>query len=288
MIRKGTPMLKIIRISFVGLAFVFMNALPVMAQECWEEVEQDLNQQELEIDERVTILSSFWEEITLEQIKTCLNNGADVNARDWVGATPLHEVAGKSFEVISLLLKAGADLNARSALGGTPLHQVAKWNRDPKAIIALLDAGADLHARDDWGNTPLHNAANINHNPEVIVVLLNAGADVHARNRDDWQGRTPIHEAADGWDNSEVIIVLLEAGADVNARDKDGRTPLHLAVFSDAGISSTSFEYIPILLKAGVDVNARDKDGKTALYYASKNEFVKDTKEYWALHDAQY
>lgn len=63
-----------------------------------------------------------------------------------------------------MLLNAGADLNARDSLGYTPLLLVAGGLRDDyisdtgKAAAArmLIDAGADIHARDNSGGTALH------------------------------------------------------------------------------------------------------------------------------------
>ena len=49
---------------------------------------------------------------------------------------------------------AGADPNARDENGGTPLHGAAMINDNPAIITALLDAGADASARDAQGQTP--------------------------------------------------------------------------------------------------------------------------------------
>ena len=78
-------------------------------------------------------------------------------------------------------LDAGADLEARDGLGRTPLHRAAAFGERPAMIRALLDAGADLEARDDAGHTPLHWAAQFSQHPAVIETLLDAGADAKAR-----------------------------------------------------------------------------------------------------------
>ena len=66
---------------------------------------------------------------------------------------------------VSECLGAGADLNARDKQGKTPLHTAALWNKNPAVFAALLKAGADLNARDKQDATPLHRAAGFNKNP---------------------------------------------------------------------------------------------------------------------------
>ncbi len=100
---------------------------------------------------------------------------------------------GASTEDVQTCLNAGADPNARSKNGVTPLHSAASGNENPAVIQALIDAGADLEARNEGGITPLHGAAAVNENPAVIEALLDAGADLEARTEGGW---TPLHGAA--------------------------------------------------------------------------------------------
>ena len=104
-----------------------------------------------------------------------LKAGADPNARDEGGHTPLYMVGsyGSDYsEVIATLVKAGADPNARDEDGQTALHQVAQATAHPETVTALIKAGADPNARDEDGNTPLHRAAFHNANPEILTALL--------------------------------------------------------------------------------------------------------------------
>ena len=77
----------------------------------------------------------------------------------------------------------GADVNARDAIGGTPLMWAAMYNQNPEVITTLLKAGADIMARDKGSEPPLMSAAGSNMNPEVITTLLRAGVDVNARDK---------------------------------------------------------------------------------------------------------
>src|SRR6266581_4609189 len=67
----------------------------------------------------------------IERVRTLLEQGADVNARNAFGAAPLHEAAwsGNS-TLVDLLLSRGADVNERHAeAGSTPLHYAVITNQ---------------------------------------------------------------------------------------------------------------------------------------------------------------
>ena len=178
----------------------------------------------------------FFRTATPEQVTACLAAGADVNDANFGdNDTPLHLAASSNENpaVIGLLLEAGADLEAREVAGETPLHWAA-GSANAVAVEALLAAGANLEARGEEGRTPLHEAAMSYEDPTVVIgLLLEAGANLEAQVV--WQdsslgkgsGDTPLHEAADY--PPAAVAALLAAGADVNARNRSGLTPLYLA-----------------------------------------------------------
>ena len=168
-----------------------------------------------------TVMGDSFQNATVENVTACLEAGADVNARNVSGRTPLHWVAryNNNPAVIEALLKAGAGVMARDTFEETALHDAARKNKNPAVIETLLKAGADVMARDTFEGTPLHDAARSNKNLAVIEALLKAGADVNARNYED---ETPLHRAAIPSKNDEVVSALLVAGADPYARDNKG------------------------------------------------------------------
>lgn len=82
------------------------------------------------------------------------------------GSTNGYETALRS------LLDAGANVNARDPIGGTVL-QLASQLGDADGVRVFLNAGAEVNSRDDSGGTALHYAENV----EVARLLLEAGAD---------------------------------------------------------------------------------------------------------------
>ena len=81
---------------------------------------------------------------------------------DEYGRTPLHNALiplfeAVDFQAIARLLKQGADPNAQDDNGFSPLHFAAQ-EALPEAARLLLDAGAAPNIKDFFGNTPLFRA----------------------------------------------------------------------------------------------------------------------------------
>ena len=151
----------------------------------------------------------FFRTATVEDVTSCIQAGADVNARDDAGRSPLHYAAQYSDDptIVTVLVGAMAEVDGRSDDGETPLHRAAQFNGNPGIIIALADSGADLNARRNDGKTPLHHAARHQEDPEVVRMLLQAGADVNVTDED---GSTPLDDAQD----PDIIAVLRAAGGE--------------------------------------------------------------------------
>ena len=52
------------------------------------------------------------------------------------------------------MIEGGADPDARNERGRTPLHAAAAFGSNPSVITALIEAGAEPAARDDAGMVP--------------------------------------------------------------------------------------------------------------------------------------
>ena len=222
----------------------------------------------------------------------CLEEGADVLARDRHGNTVLHGIASMDAAVTAVLLAAGAEVNARNSRGTTPLHNAVE-SRNPATVSALLEAGAEVNAADSDGDTPLMRASGLSYSareaaelaqffltsvypiaptqygespidaaagsaePEVIRLLAAAGAEVNRRHPAD--GAFPLHRAVLGEGAKSRVGALLEAGANPHVRDAEGNTPLHLAAPED------DTAVISLLVNAGADWSTRNDKGETPL-----------------------
>ena len=77
-------------------------------------------------------------------------------------STPMMVAAREGgVETVRWLLVQGAEVNARDSGGATPLHAAARpwWSEKPELVSVLLEAGADRRARDAAGRTALDTAA---------------------------------------------------------------------------------------------------------------------------------
>ena len=78
------------------------------------------------------------------------------------------------------MLEKGADANAKDTYGETPLIIALRYNAAPEIILALLEKGADANAKCSTSDdSPLIIALRYNAVPEIILALLEKGAEIN-------------------------------------------------------------------------------------------------------------
>ncbi len=197
----------------------------------------------------------------LDRVRYLAAHGADVNAHDGEGYTPLISATRSGFvDVATFLAAHKADPNLSDLSGWTPLMWAA-WGDDPGLVKMLLSHGAKLDATDKDALTPLAIAAQ-NGKLKSTLALIDAGADVNAPVAKG--GYTPLMLAVLSG-SSDIVTSLIAHGARVNATNAGGVTALMIAA------ASNRTTIAGLLLKSGADVNARSEDGRSALSIAHAN-----------------
>jgi hypothetical protein len=164
------------------------------------------------------------------------------NTKDRQDRTALHfAILFNRPPIIKLLIAAGAEIDARDAEGLTPLHYcvMEPWATDSPTITEiLLDAGADLQSRDNRGRTPLMFAIDCS-SSGPIRFLLEKGACLESRNSSEEES---IVYSGMG-DNNTNGNGLYPITGNIEAKDTNGKTLLHRcqpkpAVFNEGIIVS--------------------------------------------------
>ncbi len=171
-----------------------------------------------------------------------MEQGADINARDWYGQTPLWAAVDlRNLEVPGATRENGIDRDAAYGL-----------------IEALLQRGADVNARTQE-YSPEHR----------WVTRLGSLSWV------DFTGQTPFLRAALSGD-VRTMQLLLQHGADANIATFEGTTPLMAAAGINWVVNQTFDEGEAALLEAvqlahaqGNDVNAVNSMGLAAIHGAA-------------------
>jgi uncharacterized protein len=234
-------------------------------------------------------------------ISLLIENGANLNARNGDGSTPMMlAIVNDRFDTAANLLKRGADSNDGSLYFITEMRDATTdWRaRDgtvfradhPNQLSALaltrllLDAGADpnqpfigqMHNTsmccDTKANaTPFYRAA-IAADVETLTLMLAHGANT------EWlPAKTPTSDGADAADdnsnnssnNKTALMLAINGGKGVGVAGGPNDLREGLPKFREAANRDT-LAAVTVLLEAGAAVNVRDANAETALHIAAK------------------
>lgn len=169
-------------------------------------------------------------------VKALLDLGADLALRGPTGTTVVHMVAAypRTLPLLGGIVARGADVNARDRYGQTPL-MTAVLRGHVRGARALLALGADPRLRDDQGGTVVYHfvagiygfRAGEPHAEQLALLreLIALGVDPNAPGP---YRKTAVTVAAEKG-LSDVIEALRDAGGSISAPDAGGLTPLQTA-----------------------------------------------------------
>ena len=111
----------------------------------------------------------------IEEVKTMLSSGADINQKNRMGGTPLHTaIMNRQKAIAQLLIAGGADVNAKTNGGQTPLSEAVK-SGDKELVEQLIAKKADVNAITGPGENALLLAKKSG-NAEITDLLVKNGA----------------------------------------------------------------------------------------------------------------
>jgi ankyrin repeat protein len=227
--------------------------------------------------------------------KLLLQAGADIEAKDFAGKTPLIQaVQNRRFpSIVEFFLRSGANLSIIDTNGWTPFFHIVSsfrlWDNEKAGkrlnLSLFIPADTMIELRDKEGNTPLI-AATAHGEGVPVEWLIKNGANINAANN---KGLTALHFAA-LLNDSDMVCRLLSQGADPGKIDSAGRSPLHLLLSPDTLVRPLSdilfdsyFErfrrdslhaVIAQLIKAGAPLNLLDTAGDSPLHLAVRTRSI--------------
>jgi len=174
-------------------------------------------------------------------VKYLVSRGADINATDKSGTTPLYLAAlNKNAEVVKFLVsKKELIINTKHDNGYSPLHR-AVFEGNVEIIETLISRkDIDVNVVDKNGTTPLHSAISAKNIKVAKTLLSHKDINVNTTSKSTFSRGiytdTPLH-AAVSTDNAELVSILLDEGAKVMIDVKcgamevsAGRTPREIA-----------------------------------------------------------
>jgi ankyrin repeat protein len=216
----------------------------------------------------------------INDVQEFLNRGADVNAFDAEGNTPLLleliPYLWSNKDIIKLLCNNGADINHRNQRRQNALMLAVR--KSPGVIFKgnylnplnkfstwLVKEGVDISATDLDGNSVIHYAYG---NKKILELLIKTGVSIDQLNNKKQNllhVPTGVYLSIDLRNNPEyggiaaaTLKWLLSQGVDPNARDIAGQISLHAVTRIDAYNPRKAAK---ILIEGGADPSSVDATG---------------------------
>lgn len=279
----------------------------------------------------------------IDMISTMLDASVNINDKADKELRPIHSAAMATLEAVELLVSNGAEINAADADGNTPLHYASRSAEGDQIIAFLVERGAGINEKNKAKKTPLvmaieaGNAAAVqacilagaNTDNAILEAIRSGGFHVgvvatlieHAGGPElldsvDAKSKEPaLHSLAAAWatDSSDepkegyvygvdAVSFWLDNGADLEIQNKNKENVIHCLATKDgsqlqsamqffgerganmesknkknqtpllAAASKCRAEAVSALVAAGVNLNAKDQKKQTALIHLAKSK----------------
>jgi len=149
-------------------------------------------------------------EDNIDKVRSLIEDGANVNAKDNEGFTALfYALELNYFDIVNSLIDNGADVNTNGKGGVTPLIYASFYGYED-FVNSLIEKGVDnFNAQTDVGMTALIHASRQGYE-NIAQLLIEKGADVNVK---DDKGNTALMYAKDGgYEN--IVQLLIDNGAE--------------------------------------------------------------------------
>ena len=234
---------------------------------------KNCDSKELKLNDNISFLSIACMNEQINTVKLLIEKGCDVNEKDHLGKTMLHEMCRTgNIEIIKLLIKNGARLNEQSNTGKTELfYGIEPIKENSIEIIKiLLKNGANVNLKDKNEGTLIHKLAGEQNKEQeskkLMRLLIVKGAKIDERDK---YGYTPLMNICYFHDNLEMIKLLIKNGANPEKVDKQNKRAINLAC------ANNQTKIVNYLMRYEKDINRQDIKGNTLLHEVCQNEYLK-------------
>lgn len=228
----------------------------------------------------------------LAEAKYLLENGVALPKDPYV----LRNAAGEGYlEMVKLLLDHGADINAKDGEGLTPLAWAAYEGQDDVCLL-LVQRGADMEAESKRGETAITYIIGSTHSPKALALVLQKGVHIpdananggslfdaafsfipHQPGMTGFPGRVLTMSQLREYEKREEQVIDLLVGAGFDPSGKPGKvTPLK------AALRTNHYPAVRALLRHHPDLNVKDDEDNPpiiALFNHCRGRFPLDVLE---------
>ncbi|NOR44734.1 MAG: hypothetical protein GQ534_04035 [Candidatus Delongbacteria bacterium] len=168
-------------------------------------------------------------------------------------------------EKLKQYIQEGADLNRKDYDGDLPLSLAASFNRY-EAVKLLLENGANVNGKSGYSRTALMQADSLN----VLGLLIKYGASIELK--DKLEGNNALLLAATKCSIKKTEL-LLKLGMDINGINQLNQTPLIKAISNEYANENKKLNFVKMLLDNKANLNLRDNDNKTAFIISKERGY---------------